>query len=142
MSSSGQRDLGFDYLCQRQVKKTYIAFAQGAISKAAGEIKSPIAGLNALTRYRVIHKKKYFTVAEVIPLTGRTNQIRIHFKRIGHPLVGETKFAFRRDSTVKARRVCLHAQSLEFDHPFKKEQVRINIGLPRDLEVFLEKHAA
>ena len=73
-----------------------------------------------------------------MPLTGRKNQIRIHFKNIGHPLVGETKFAFRKDYRLKAKRVCLHAQSLEFAHPITKNMVRVNAELPKDLEVFLK----
>ncbi len=124
----------------KKVKKTYLAFVQGALPQARGEIKIPIEGLSALTKYKIIQKRKDFTIVEVKPLTGRTNQIRIHFKRIGHPLVGETKFAFRRDSALKAKRACLHAQSLEFTHPVTKQAVRIDTGLSRDLEEFLERH--
>lgn len=124
----------------KKIKKTYIAFVQGTLNQTQGKIKSPIEGLSAITNYKVIQKRKDFTMVEVEPLTGRTNQIRIHFKRIGHPLVGETKFAFRRDFSLKAKRVCLHAQSLEFIHPLTKQTLRLDTVLSRDLEEFLKRH--
>jgi len=129
-----------DEFRDKKVKKTYLAFAQGALHQPQGEIRIPIEGLSAVTKYKVIQKRKDFTIVEVRPLTGRRNQIRLHFKRIGHPLVGETKFAFRRDSVLKAKRVCLHAQSLEFTHPLTKQAVRINTDLSQDLEDFLKRH--
>jgi len=125
----------------KKVKKTYIAFVQGLLRQAQGEIRIPIEGLAATTRYKIIEKRRDFTVVEVNPLTGRTNQIRIHFKRIGHPLVGETRFAFRRDAVLKAKRVCLHAQSLEFIHPLTEKTIRVDIDLPADLGEFLKRHA-
>jgi len=124
----------------RRVKKTYIAFVAGNLSKNEGEIKNPIEGLNSLTKYKVSGKKKGFSVVEVHPVTGRTNQIRIHFKQLGHPILGETKFAFRKDFLVKAKRLCLHAQSLEFMHPVTQKQLRLSSELPKDLKGFLEKH--
>ena len=122
---------------ERKVKKVYIAFLQGHLFKEQGEIKKPIEGKNALTKYKVIQRKKDFTVVEIMPWTGRTNQIRIHFKDIGHPLVGETKFAFRRDFALKAKRLCLHAEALEFLHPITKKSVKLSTGLPEDLKKFL-----
>ena len=124
----------------RKVKKIYAAFAQGKIEKTPGEIKYRIEGQPALTRYRVVEQRKGFAIVEAEPLTGRTNQIRIHFKAIGHPLVGEKKFAFRRDFPLKANRLCLHAQSLEFPHPFTGELVSLNCALPAGMRNFLDKH--
>jgi len=124
----------------KRVKKTYIAFVQGILPKNQAEIEMSIDDQNAITEYKVVQRRKDFTVVKVIPLTGRRNQIRIHFKNIGHPLVGETKFAFRKDYRLKAKRTCLHAQSLEFTHPITKNIVRIDSGLPKDLEGFLKTH--
>jgi 23S rRNA pseudouridine1911/1915/1917 synthase len=129
-----------DEFRQRQVKKSYIVFVQGQVSKEEGEIKIPIEGLSATTKYQVIQRKKDFTVVEVSPLTGRTNQIRIHFKRINHPVLGETRFAFRRDFKIKARRLCLHASALEFIHPVTKKTIRLNSDLPQDLKEILNKY--
>jgi 23S rRNA pseudouridine1911/1915/1917 synthase len=124
----------------RKVKKTYIAFVQGSLNQAKGEIRNPIEALSATTQYKIIRKKNDFTIVEVQPLTGRTNQIRIHFKHIGHPLVGETKYAFRKDFPLRAKRLCLHAQGLEFTHPITKKSIQLHTDLPEDLKEFLNKH--
>lgn len=124
----------------KKVRKTYIAFVQGVLSEGQGAIKNPVGSLLALTKYKVIQKRKDFTIVEAMPLTGRTNQIRIHFKQIGHPIVGETRYAFRKDYELKAKRLCLHAKSLEFTHPITGKQLCLHTDLPRDLREFLERH--
>lgn len=124
----------------RKVKKTYLAFARGIPQKNQGEIKNRIEGLSAETRYKVIEKRKDFAILEINPLTGRTNQIRIHLKQIGHPILGESKFAFRRDFTIKAKRLMLQAKELSFPHPVTGAQVQVSIDLAADMADFLEKH--
>lgn len=126
---------------QKKVKKTYIAFVQGNLTPSQGEIRIPIEGREAITKYDVIENRKDFSVVEVLPLTGRTNQIRIHFKSIAHPLVGETKFAFRKDYKLKAKRACLHAEYLEFSHPVTKSTLSLHSKLTQDLEEFLKTHS-
>ncbi|MCX5709710.1 MAG: RluA family pseudouridine synthase [Candidatus Omnitrophica bacterium] len=126
---------------QRRVKKSYIAFTQGQVSADSGEIKAPIEGKNALTGYKVIERKKDFTVIKAEPKTGRTNQIRIHFKHLGHPIVGDDRFAFRRDFKLRAKRLCLHAEGLEFLHPQTGKNVKLRAPLPEFMEGFLKNHA-
>lgn len=125
---------------ERRVKKSYIAFVQGGLEKKEGRIKNPIEGLSAVTDYKVLQIRKDFSVVQVMPLTGRTNQIRIHFKHIHHPLVGETKFAFRRDFALRSKRLCLHAETLEFRHPVTKKIIALLAELPGDLKSFLNSH--
>ncbi len=122
-----------DAFRQKSVRKTYIAFVQGLPDKNQGAIKIPIEGSSSETQYRVIERHKGFAVVEVMPQTGRTNQIRIHFKQIGHPILGETKYAYRRDFKIKAKRLCLHAKALEFAHPITKELIRVYSDLPSGL---------
>lgn len=124
----------------KSVKKIYTAFIQGTLPKNEGSINFPIEGKSALTQYKVIEIRKDFSVIDILPLTGRTNQIRIHFKQEGHPLVGESKFAFRRDYELKAKRVMLHAKKLEFIHPITGKAVSLVMPLPPDMEGFLKKH--
>jgi len=124
----------------KDIRKIYIAFIQGRLAKDQGNIRYPIEQKSAVTKYKIIEKRKDFSVVQIMPLTGRTNQIRIHFKRIGHPLVGETRFAFRRDFKLKARRLCLHAKKLEFVHPLTKKAISLEAPLPPDMEDFLSKH--
>ena len=126
----------------KKIKKTYIAFVKGLIKQNQGKIKTPIEGLSSVTEYKVMKRRKDFTIVEAMPLTGRRNQIRIHFKSIGHPILGETKFAFRRDFDIRAKRLCLHAQAIEFTHPITVKVIRVETPLPDDLKKFLEKHPA
>ncbi len=129
-----------DLFRQRRVKKTYLAFVQGALPSQRGEIARPIEGSSALTRYIVVEERKDFSIIEVRPESGRTNQIRIHFKMLGHPLVGETRYAFRRDFKLRHPRVCLHASSLEFRHPVTGLWLALKSELARDLKDFLLRH--
>jgi 23S rRNA pseudouridine1911/1915/1917 synthase len=122
------------------IKKLYIAFVHGTINRDKGIIESPIEGKSARTEFKVLERRKDFTVSEVMPKTGRTNQIRIHFKSIGHPLVGEKRFAFRKDFSLKANRLCLHAARLEFVHPLNNKYVRVESPLPVAMTNFLGKH--
>lgn len=124
----------------KEIKKSYIAFVQGSLTVPEGRISIPIEGREAITKYSILERRKDFTIVEVMPLTGRTNQIRIHFKSINHPLIGESRFAFRKDYKLKAKRACLHAKGLEFTHPVTKRNVSIDSELPRDLKEFLAKH--
>ena len=125
---------------ESKIKKTYLAFVSGHLEKTHGVIASPIEGQEAASEYRVIVRKQGFVVVEVRPLTGRTNQIRIHFLALGHPVLGETKFAFRRDFAIKAKRLCLHAKALEFMHPFTDQRLHVEAELPPELKEFLRSH--
>jgi 23S rRNA pseudouridine1911/1915/1917 synthase len=131
-----------DAFRDRKVNKLYIAFVHGRLAKPVGQISLVIDGKSALTKYRVIQEKSNYSVVEVVPVTGRTNQIRIHFKHIAHPLVGEDKFAFRKDFVLRAKRVCLHAGYLEFKHPQTGKIVAVKSPLAGDMQKFLEERSA
>jgi 23S rRNA pseudouridine1911/1915/1917 synthase len=120
----------------RQIKKTYLALVRGT-PKEIGEIKFPIEGRQAWTKYRLIKKVNSFSLVKAYPLTGRTNQLRIHFKAIGYPILGETKFAFRRDFKIRAKRLCLHAEELDFMHPVTHGRIHLHSGMPQDMKMLL-----
>ena len=115
---------------ENHVSKKYFAIASGYIDKKEGTINFRIEGKTAITKYKVIEQNENYTVVEIELLTGRTNQIRIHFKDIGHPLLGETKFAFRKDFKIKFKRLALHSHSIEFTHPVTNEKMFFNIPMP------------
>ena len=115
------------------VKKRYIAFVAGYLKKTAGMISFPLEGKKALTHYKLLQKRKGYSIIEVAPMTGRTNQIRIHFSMIGHPVIGEDKFAFRKDIAIKFRRVALHACMIGFRHPCRNEAMSFFSPLPDDM---------
>jgi 23S rRNA pseudouridine1911/1915/1917 synthase len=122
----------------RSVKKTYIAFVHGAVKKDFDTIAASIYNRNkrraesAVTKYRVLERHGEFSVLEVEPVTGRTNQIRIHLKGIGHPLVGESVYVFRKDYDLKFKRVALHAARVGFDHPDTRMKLLFDAPLPDD----------
>jgi len=136
--------LMLDEFKNRRVKKNYIAFVHGRVRKDADTIKSPIYSRRkrrkeeAITRYKALERRKDYTVLEVEPITGRTNQIRIHFKGIGHPLVGEDVYAFRKDIKLRFKRIALHAKAIEFTHPLTKKRLRFDSALPADMQNFLK----
>jgi len=136
----------------REIKKKYIAFCLGRIPKRTGVIKGYILDYEgkkhkekkdfAITKYRVLEEKRGFSVVEVEPTTGRTNQIRIHFKQIGHPLLGERRYVFGKDfpRELRTNRLMLHSYFLEFFHPVRKEKLSFSIDLPPELERWKENH--
>jgi len=136
---------------QRKVAKTYIAFVHGHLKDRQGEIRQRIKdhfqkkylsaapAQMAITQYRVTEERSNFSVLEVVPLTGRTNQIRLHFLHLGHPLVGEDKYAFRRDFALKFKRTALHALQLQWENAAGKS-VRVTAPIPRDMVLFLERN--
>ena len=136
--------LMMDEFRNRNVKKVYTAFVQGIIKKNFDTIKGSVYNRNksrlehAVTGYKVLERRRNFTVVEVEPVTGRTNQIRIQFKEIGHPLVGESVYAFRKDFKLRFKRVALHAKYIEFTHPVTKKRVSYSSPLPKDLKNFLK----
>ena len=131
-----------------QMTKIYIACVQGALKVKKGEIRGFISGGNrvkykkdsrgqfAHSTYRVIQQKKHFSIVEVRPITGRTNQIRIQFAKLGHPLVGDRKFSIVKNFPVKFKRTALHAATLRWNNPIDNAVIKVNSNLPKDMEAF------
>jgi 23S rRNA pseudouridine1911/1915/1917 synthase len=130
---------------KRAVKKAYIALVHGIVKKNFGVIQKKIFNKNknrkesAETKYTVVERREDFTVLEVAPVTGRTNQIRIHLKSLGHPLLGESVYVFRKDFDLKFKRVALHAAYLRFTHPVTKEILEFKSGLPDDMKALCKR---
>ncbi len=124
----------FTQFKERKVKKKYIALVSGCPAKFCGIINKRIDGMEAITKYNVVKKMNGYSVLEVEPFTGRTNQIRIHLKSIGYPILGDRKFAFGRDFKIKFRRTALHARELFFIHPITGKPINLKAGLPDDIK--------
>lgn len=144
---------------ERKVKKAYTALAHGRVKPDSGEINAPVGrlpwrrdrfgvlagGREAETRYKVIRYKvirgEEYTLLELKPKTGRTHQIRIHLKYIGHPVVGDEFYAGRktaREDRTRCPRLFLHASSISFFHPETKKEVNFESKLPQELKKILE----
>ena len=122
---------------RHEVKKAYLAFVHGRLDRNSGSIDSPIEHKRSVTKYKVREQRCGFCIVEVEPVTGRTNQIRIHFKAIGHPLVGERRLAFAKDYELNFRRAALHSYRIEFVHPLTNKSLVLTSPLPDDMEKFL-----
>lgn len=85
--------------------------------------------------YNVLNCGDRYTLLEVDLHTGRHHQIRSQLATIGHPIKGDVKYGARR--TERDKSICLHARSLEFNHPTTKELVHIEAGVPRAFKAFL-----
>ncbi len=147
---------------ERRVEKTYTALVHGKVEPKEGEIKASVGrlpwrrdrfgvlagGREAETRYRVIDNleftidKEKFTLLELKPKTGRTHQIRIHLKYLGHPVAADEFYAGRktaRDDRKWCPRLFLHAGGIKFQHPIKGNILEFKSDLPSDLKNALQK---
>ena len=131
---------------ERKVEKTYWAVAQGRVQPAEGTYRFPILeqgsfarvsarGKPSETRYRTLERFPTTTVLEIDLVTGRYNQIRLHFAHAGFPLVGERKYARGKDSPVRfrSRRVALHSWKIALTHPRTGERIEVEAPVPDDL---------
>ena len=116
---------------KKMVKKRYLALVEGKVSNRQGSIDAPIGrfpdlkywdvksdGKPSETRFKVINYLADKTILELEPITGRTNQLRIHCAAIGHPIVGDIE-----RGGSEHRRLCLHAWTIAFQHPETREQL-------------------
>lgn len=124
-------------------ERTYVALVEGRIQKDSDTMitwlkennafvtySSPTdnGGKKAVTHYKVLKRSKGFSLAEVKIATGRKNQIRIHMKELGHPIVGDKKYGAH---TSPINRLGLHAQVLAFKHPITNELIRFETRIPK-----------
>ena len=140
-------------LAARRVHRRYRALVWGHVDAPRGLIDAPIGrstrertrmavderGREARTRYEVV--ARYTEPVELTQLectleTGRTHQIRVHLRSIGHPVVGDARYGGERQS-FPLDRPFLHAERLELSHPVTGEPLTFTSPLPDDLHLVL-----
>jgi 23S rRNA pseudouridine1911/1915/1917 synthase len=123
---------------RRLVEKRYAAAVEGVLADDSGEIRAPIGRFEAekywgvkadgkpgITNFHVVDRLRGTTLIDLEPVTGRTNQLRIHCGHIGHPIVGDVRYGGR-----SFPRLCLHARSLRFRHPATNEPLSFESPVP------------
>jgi len=153
------------------VKRQYVALVWGDLVNDSGTIVAHVGrhlrfrkqfeaypegdhGKEAITHYRVLERFGYVTLVECILETGRTHQIRVHMKYLGHPLFNDdfyggdkivkgTVYAKYKQFVENCFQVCkrqaLHAKTLGFIHPSSGEEVFFVTPLPEDMEQVIDK---
>jgi 23S rRNA pseudouridine1911/1915/1917 synthase len=137
----------------REVDKIYHAIVCGEVTPAQGDIRAAIArhpthrkrmavtdgrGRDAWTSYRTLERLREATLVEALLHTGRTHQIRVHFKHIGFPLVGDDTYGNRPNKRLteltgyRAPRQMLHAHKLAFKHPRSGKKLSFEAPWPED----------
>lgn len=138
-------------LKDHSMKREYYALVEGKISKDSGTIDKPLKrskkdrlkiaidsdGRRAVTHFEVIERFKNTTLVKCVLETGRTHQIRVHMASIGHPLVGDPLYGFKK-TKFKSGGQMLHAKVLGFIHPRTNEYVEFTTELPENYRKLIE----
>ena len=139
---------------ENNLEKRYLAIVHGNLKEKEGTIDAPIyrpdgeefgtmrivdeRGQRSITHYKVIESFKDADLVECLLETGRTHQIRVHMKHLGHPIYGDTLYGFEGDEELIPRQA-LHAYGLDFKSPKTKETLSLRVKLPDDMESLLKK---
>lgn len=133
-------------------KRIYVALLEGVLKTDSGRIETFIGrnpkdrtkmavvtdGRIAITDYKVLKRFENYTLCEFSLKTGRTHQIRVHAKHIGHPIVGDKEYGYK-NQKFHLEGQLLHAEKLEFVHPRTGEKVSFFSPLPEYFQDILKK---
>ena len=140
LTPAAQRHLGLQFE-RRKLAKTYVAVVSGVVEADEGEIALPLIadwpnrplqkvcfehGKPALTRWRVLERGPSSTRLQLEPHTGRSHQLRVHMKELGHPILGDPMYG----EAAAAERLMLHAHTLELHHPADGQRLMLEAPVP------------
>lgn len=129
------------------IRRSYVAIVDGIMKEKCGTIKtflnenkegyvySSKSGKLAITEYKTIKENNNYSMINVNIKTGRKNQIRVHFKEIGHPILGDKKYG---NKINPIKRLCLHANVLEITNPISKKIDKYESKIPKEFNKIFE----
>jgi len=134
-----------------QIKREYLAIVHGVIDHDRGKIDAPIGrnphnrllmdvvpeGKHSVTHFQVVERFTEHTLVRCQLETGRTHQIRVHFKYIGYPIVGDPQYGLKKQASPSGQ--ALHATSLSFTHPITNQPMAFEVLPPKEFEDILKK---
>ncbi len=132
-------------------RRIYVALLEGVVKDDKGRISTFIgrnqkdrtkmavvsSGRDAITDFTVIKRFKNYTLCEFSLKTGRTHQIRVHAKHIGHPIVGDKEYGYK-NQKFNLNGQLLHAKRLEFIHPLTNKRVGFDSPIPEYFQKVLD----
>ena len=138
-----------DMTKKRLVHREYLAIVKGDLTPPAGTITAPLSrkegsiiertvdfdhGEEAITHYKLVKKENGHSLVSLQLETGRTNQIRIHMKYLGYPLIGD--YLYNPDMEHITRQA-LHSYHMEFPHPITGQKMTFTAPLPPDMSAII-----
>ena len=141
-----------EQLKTRSLSRTYFALVHGNIKEDTGTVDKPIdrdvhdrkkmaiaktGGREAVTHYEVLERFGQYTLVKCKLQTGRTHQIRVHMKSLGHPLVGDKTYGIKKEAFDLEGQL-LHAGAIGFIHPKSETEMAFSVPLPEDFERVLQ----
>lgn len=141
-----------EQLKEHSMKREYIALVEGVIKQDKGVVDKPLGrnpkdrlkmgivegGKRAVTHYEVLKRFEKYTLIKCILETGRTHQIRVHMAYLGHPLVGDPVYGYKKQKFNVAGQM-LHAKKLGFIHPSTEEYMEFESDIPKYYEEVIRK---
>ena len=144
-----------EQLKEHGVSRIYYAVVEGSINEKSGTVDAPIGrdplnrlrmavvenGRPSITHFKVIRRFTGGTLVKCKLETGRTHQIRVHMAFIGHPIIGDQIYGYKKRKDVFARQA-LHAKSLSFFHPVEKRNMTFTCPMAEDMKELIKKMKA
>jgi 23S rRNA pseudouridine1911/1915/1917 synthase len=142
-----------EQIASKTCKRNYYALLEGVMKNNVGTVDtylcrdpkcrtrykvSSAEGKRAVTHYRVVKRYEKYTLCEFSLETGRTHQIRVHAKHLGHPVVGDPEYGYAKQKFDLAGQL-LHAHQITFIHPTTGEEMTFHAPLPDYFEEILQK---
>ncbi|WP_281824408.1 RluA family pseudouridine synthase [Jannaschia rubra] len=142
LTKEGQRKMGRMFEVRR-VRKRYIARVAGRVAEPSGTIDLPLivdwpnrplqhvnheTGKPAVTDWTCVAHEGDTTRMRLMPRTGRSHQLRVHMRELGHPILGDPFYAT--GAALDHPRMMLHAEGLKFEHPVTGKVMRLEAPVP------------